>query len=204
MAFTKRHEHKELNLPSLIDLCFLLIIFSLVSLPVTKSRVESGRKGKQESESNLPQTRQTALENVDLVLTTLMFKVETADSADKKNSRILYALIPGESDTLTMASAKSACLRDSLFAAFPNGFAQMPEPDFLRLRGCRLIREQIASYKKHHFSKPSHSNTIEIRAARDTEFRLVNYIMEQCALYGDTIPRVEVHTLASVGGKGGF
>jgi hypothetical protein len=204
MAFTKINVHKELNLPSLVDLCFLLIIYSLITLPVTKSRVESGRRGKQQSESDLPQTRQNALENADLVLTTLMFKVETGDSADKKDRRILYVLVPGESDTLTLASAKAAALRDSLVAEFPMGYAQMPEPDFLRLRGCRLIREQIATYKNNHFIKPSHSNIIKIRAVRETEFRLVNYIMDQCALYGDTIPRIEVHTSSTAGGPGGL
>jgi hypothetical protein len=38
-------------------------------------------------------------------------------------------------------------------------------------------------------------NSIEIRAVKDTEFRIINYIMEQVSAYADTIPRLMWRTL---------
>ncbi len=37
MAFIKKREQKELNLPSLIDVVFLLLIYSLVTIPIERS-----------------------------------------------------------------------------------------------------------------------------------------------------------------------
>ncbi|HEX9933797.1 MAG TPA: hypothetical protein VGB38_01270 [bacterium] len=204
MAFIKRHEHKELNLPSLIDLCFLLIIFSLVTLPITKARVETGHKGQKGMESRLPTTRLTTLENADYVLKTLLFEVGTSDPKDEKSPRIVYALVPNGKDSLTFQDAMEKAVRDSMFAEFPDGYARLDQARFLRLKGCRMIRDEIARYKSAHFLKPSYSNTVEIRAARDTEFRLIHYIMEVCAAYGDTIPRVVVHVAVSSGSTRGL
>ena len=68
---------------------------------------------------------------------------------------------------------------------------------FSKTTPCSLIQWAIHKYKEENFFKPDLSNSIEIRAVKNTEFRIVNFIMEQCSAFGDTIPRVVLRTLTA-------
>jgi hypothetical protein len=41
------------------------------------------------------------------------------------------------------------------------------------------------------------SRRIEIRAVKNTEFRIVNAILRECSAFGDTLPAIAVRTLAN-------
>jgi hypothetical protein len=72
-------------------------------------------------------------------------------------------------------------------------------------RAFRLIREKIALFHEENFrtSAPNNLNTIEIRATKETEFRIISFIMQQCSLYEDNIPRVTFRVMAPEGTGGG-
>lgn len=196
MAFVKHIEKKELSLPSLIDCVFLLLIFSIVTLPITKSKLETKQRGGKTLVSQLPLIRSKTTEKAGSKLTTLLFEIENEDPDDPASRKIIYVLKPNLLDSLSMEQARDNSIRDSLFAAYPHGFLDLTDRQFENLRCSKMIREQIALYKKDHFFKPSFSNAVEIRAVKNTEFRIVNDIMKQCSVYGDTIPRVVFKVLA--------
>ena len=58
-----------------------------------------------------------------------------------------------------------------------------------------MIARAIEEHKEVYFFEPNPTNAIEIRAVKDTEFRIINFIMERCSAYGDTIPRLMLRTL---------
>ena len=95
-----------------------------------------------------------------------------------------------------MKEAKLNAIRDSLFAVFPQNFLKLTDKKFSQTKACSLIHSQIKKYKDTYFLEPSPTNSVEIRAVKDTEFRIVNFIMEQCSAYGDTIPQIMLRTLA--------
>lgn len=196
MSFIKKdNEKKGLSLPGLIDIIFLLLIFSLVTLSITQAKVETKRRGDQSIEFALPETRSTETEEIDDVLQTLLFQIERADSMYPPNSKIVYVLWPSVKDSLGINEAKINAQEDSLFAVFPMHFLKMGDLTFSKTEPCRLIQWAIHKYKEEHFFKPDLANSIEIRAVKDTEFRIINFILEQCSAFGDTIPRVVLRTL---------
>jgi hypothetical protein len=67
-----------------------------------------------------------------------------------------------------------------------------------------MIKNEIIGYKDNHFFEPKPTNSIEIRAVWDTEFRIVNFILETCSALGDTIPRINVRTMSGTGSGYGF
>jgi biopolymer transport protein ExbD len=198
MAFIKKNiEKKGLTLTSLIDIIFLLLIFSLVTLPISQTRVEKKRRGDQGAEFSLPETGSIETEETGRILQTLLFQIELSNPDSIQSPKIVYILWPSIKDSLNLADAKIKALRDSLFSVFPDNFLKMNDLVFSKTAPCSLIRWAVHKYKEDHFFKPDPSNSIEIRADRNTEFRIVNFIMEQCSTYGDTIPRVVLRTLAA-------
>jgi len=198
MAFKKRNnEKKGLSLPGLIDIIFLLLIFSLVTLSISQARVETKRRGDQSVEFPLPETRSTETEETGGILQTLLFQIERSDPENVQNPKIIYALFPSIKDSLNLEEAKIYAQRDSLFAPFPDNFLKMSDLAFSKTAPCGLIQWAIRKYKEDNFPKPDLANSVEIRADRNTEFRIVNFIMEQCSAYGDTIPRVVLRTLTA-------
>ena len=198
MAFIKKdNEKKGLSLPGLIDIIFLLLIFSLVTLSITQARVETKRRGDKSAEFPLPETRSTETEETGGILQTLLFQIERSDPENVQSPKIVYALFPSTKDSLSLEEAKHIAQRDSLFATFPDNFLKMSDLAFSKTAPCHLIHWAIQKYKEDHFPKPDLSNSVEIRADKETEFRIVNFIMEQCSVYGDTIPRVVLRTLTA-------
>lgn len=194
MAFVRNEEKKSMSLPGLIDIIFLLLIFSLVTLSVSQAKIEKSQAGDRDSDFDLPVTRSRETEETDRVLQTLMFQVEYLDREDIDSPKILFVLRPSEGDSLTLQEAKLYAMEDSLYAVFPDYFLDLSDQEFSQTLACRLVRRAIREYKKAHFIMPNPTNAIEIRAVKDTEFRIVNFIMEQCSAYGDTIPRFMFRT----------
>ncbi|MFH1943967.1 MAG: hypothetical protein ABIL68_17830 [bacterium] len=194
MAFSRNEEKKELSLPGLIDIIFLLLIFSLVTLSISQAKVETQKKGNRDFDLDLPETKSRESEALDEVLQTLLFQIEHVDNEDQDSPKILFVLRPSVKDSLTLQEAKTKAIADSLFAVFPEDFIDLSDGEFARTRPCRLIRRAIREHKETYFFKPDPTNAVEIRAVADTEFRIMNFIMEQCSAYGDTIPRFMLRT----------
>jgi biopolymer transport protein ExbD len=198
MAFNRKREQKELNLPSLIDVVFLLLIYSLVTIPIERS--ETGSAGpadasaRKELELPFVQSRKTA--EIDPILRTFVIQIENEVPGDPLSARMVFILKPSEKDS-TLGQAMATAMRDSTFARFPDGFLGLSDPDFLQTRACRLIREQIRRFERGRVTPGSSSDRIEIRAVKNTEFRIVNAVMRECSAYGDTLPAIAVRTLAN-------
>jgi len=196
MSFAKYEEKKQLSLPSLIDIIFLLLVFSLVTQPRAKSRNDVQNRSVSRNDMELPVIQGIAQSRVDEILKTLMFEIVFQQPQNTQSPRMVYALRSSGNDSITYERAKQQALRDSLFAVFPENFLSLSNMDFEQTPACRFIRNEISSFKQKHFFKPAFSNFIEIRAEKNVEFRIVQYIMSQCSAYGDTIPRVTLRTLS--------
>ena len=204
MAFHKHDDKKGLSLPGLIDIIFLLLIFSLVTLSISEAKVETKRRGDRGVDFDLPESMTKDTEEVDQVLQTLLFQIEHQNSKDPTTPKVIWVLKPSLKDSLTLQGAKSIAERDSLFRLFPIDFLNLTDLEFGRLPACQLINKSIDDFKKNNFFKPDLSNSIEVRAIKNTEFRIVNYILKSCSAYGDTIPRVVLRTLTAKEEVGGI
>jgi hypothetical protein len=203
MAFKHIDEKKGLSLPGMIDIIFLLLVFSLVTLSVSQANVEAEKRGEKGVESDLPKTASANTQELDERIRTLVFEVAYEDPQNHRSPRIVYILKPSKGDSLTFAEAKMIAKRDSLFAEFPPNFLALSDQAFGQTMACRLIRQSLQDYKDEHFFEPGPTNCIEIRAVRETEFRIINYILGCCSAYGDTIPNIAMHTLTQrEGGRG--
>ena len=199
MAFQKKREQKELNLPSLVDVVFLLLIYSLVTIPVERSDSSSqkSKQGTEAQELQLPLVSSKKAVDVDPVLRTFLIQIENTVPDNPKSARMVYILKPSATDS-TLGQAMATALRDSAFARFPERFLLMSNAEFAQTRPCRLIRDEIRRFERRHFKGPDVSNRIEIRAAKNTEFRIINFIMRECSSYGDSIPSIAVRTMSNL------
>ena len=204
MAFTHTDERKGLSLPGMIDIIFLLLIFALVTLSFSQAEVEAKKRGEQPVEFKLPETKYRETVEAPEVLQTLILQVEREDPGDGTSRKMVYVLRPAIDDSITVSEARVRAHQDSLFAAFPTNFLELDNLEFTRIPACTLIHWAVKSHKESHFFESNLTNAIEIRAVRDAEFRIVNYIMETCSAYGDTIPRFALRTLTGRGPEHGI
>ena len=199
MAFSHEIDKKGLSLPGMIDIVFLLLIFSLVTLAVSQSPVEDVDTDDDISiQINLPTAKARSTVETGTVLRTLCFQIEYLFPDSVGSPRIAYALWPGVKDSITIEEARINARKDSLKMAFiPENFLLMNEQDFNQTAFSSMIRRNISNYKDEYFREPKQDNAIDIRAERNTEFRLINYILEYAGSFGDTIPRFLVRTVSS-------
>jgi len=204
MAFIRKEEKKGMSLPGLIDIIFLLLIFSLVTLSVSQAKVETESAGNRDMEIDLPESKSRETEEVDEILQNLTFQIELTDPDDTESNRIVFILHPSISDSLTLKESKDQAVADSLFAEFPENFSGLSDYAFQRLEPCVMIKHELAKFKEDNFFMPDPTNSIMIRAVKNTEFRIINFLMESCAAYGDTIPGLVFRTLTGKEVKSGI
>ncbi len=108
---------------------------------------------------------------------------------------MVYTLVPLYGDTTSITEAFNKAVQDSLFAVYPSDFLELDDNAFEQLSASKLIRNTIQEYKNIFFQQPGWTNAVEIRAGKDTEFRIIQYILDRCSVYGDTIPQIVLHTL---------
>lgn len=204
MAFKREDTRKGLSLPGMIDIIFLLLIFSLVTLSVSRATDETPKRGDEGNDFKLPVTMSRQTAQLEPYIRTLVYQIEpAADNGTKKPKRVLV-LSPAGSDSVTLSEARARALTDSIFADFPSDVLSLTDRQFQRTEACRLIRSTLEDYKRRVFREPDLANTIQIRASEDTEFRIVNYILTRCSVYGDTIPNIALHTLVGKGSDSGI
>jgi len=202
MAFTKHDERKSLSLPGMIDIIFLLLIFSLVTLSTSESGVEAKKRGEHTDKFDLPRISQAETFEADQVLKTLLFQIEN----DTSGNKFVLVLWPNVKDSLTLDQARYNAINDwnlslqtgtepKFMAKVPDNYLSLSDREFRKSAVCKLISSSIKQYQEENFFEPSLSNRIEIRAVKDTEFRLINYIMSESGKYGKLIPRCIFRTL---------
>ncbi len=193
MAFKRQENPRGLELTSLIDIVFLLLIFFLVSFAfslggdVTQSAA---------SDIALPEAASQSPVLGEDRLHHLMIQV-VPDTAEGRATRTVYILWPALADTaaVTRQQAFETCLRDSNFATFPADFMTLGSAAFAETSPCGLMTASIARYlaaRKSQFG--AGSTTIEVRAEQNTEFRVLDFIMTQCSRYQDDIPQLVIRT----------
>jgi hypothetical protein len=198
MAFYRKREQKELNLPSLIDVVFLLLIYSLVTIPIERSETGSTNTASASAlkELDLPFVQSRKAGEIDPILRTFLIQIENEVPENPRSARMVYILKPSEKDS-TLGQARATAVRDSSYARFPDGFLGLTDPEFSQTRAYRLIREEIRRFARGGAKRGGTSDRIEIRAVKNTEFRIVNAIMRECSAYGDTLPAIAVRTLTN-------
>ena len=195
MAFSHHIEKKGMSLPSLIDIIFLLLIFSLVTLSINNVKVETTESGENAMAFELPEANVKESYEVDENLSNLLFQIDYLDKSDKLGPKVVYALIPEKGDSISFSAALTQCRQDSLFTLLPSDYLSYSDQKFVSMPACTLIYWAVKQYKDKNFYKPDPGNVVELRFVKDTEFRIVNFIMETCSAYGDTIPKVVLRTL---------
>ena len=195
MAMKFESKKEGLSLPGFIDIIFLLLIFSLVTYSFTSSTIEGEDTTGLDDKLNLPLARLEVTSESDKILHTLMFQIERTIPNDPDSPITVYALRPLVEEERTVQQAKEKAMLDSTFAVFNVNFLEQSNRAFRNSPACRLIRSEIEQFKQDHFRRPRPTNAIAIRAVEDTEFRIINYIMDRCSAYGDTIPKLDLLTL---------
>ncbi len=194
MTFIRKEEKKGLSLPGLIDIIFLLLVFNLATLSFSNLSIDNQEMGKGDSSFQLPEAKVSNTYEASAILENLLFQVEEPDSGEGAGRKWVYILLPGEEDSLTLASARRQSIADSMFAPFPYNFLDLNDGAFAQTPPCTLIHWALREYKNQYFQEPRFSNIVEIRADQNTEFRIINFIIEECSAYGDTIPRFMLRT----------
>jgi hypothetical protein len=194
MAFHRTNGHRGMELTTLIDMVFLLLIFFLVSFAfsvagdVSESRVYT-ELDLPKNTTELPAIPEDRLES-------LMIQI-VPDTSQRFPSRRVYMLWPSFDDTLkiTRTQAFAAALRDSTFATFPAGFLDLLPAEFQQTLPCTLITHSIDRFlEMEKFYNRNIHPIIEIRAERNTEFKIISFILNQCSAYQDAIPQVIIRT----------
>jgi len=200
MAFNKQNELHDLEFPSLIDVIFLLLIFFLVTMQFSMETKTARQAATKSPDVQLPHAEGSEDVAMDDIISTLLFQIQYKDKNNPNSPRMVYVLEPFNGDSISRSEAFIISKRDSLFAEFPQNFLKMKDQTFKNTNACQLISNAIYQYKEEHFHRPSIENTVEIRAEENVEFKIINYILQECSTYKDTIPRVIFRTLAKTTG----
>lgn len=195
---------RQVELPTLIDMVFLLLVFFIATLHLSAGGDPKSTSPDQQQRFDLPEAMGTSLKTENGVLSTLLFQIQRVDSENPQSPKMLYVLQPDHDGSQSEADIMMA-IREELaqeppdsnhVAVFPRNYLQMSYAAQDTCRAFRLIRESIASYQDEHFAQASFSNTIEIRAIKDTEFRIISYILQECSEYDDLIPKVTFRVMS--------
>ena len=194
----------EFELPSLIDMVFLLLIFFMASLSVSSSGDPSLNPGQPQRTFNLPEAKGEVSVLTGEEIKALIFQIEHKDAKDTLSPKVVYILWPEKKQKVTEDQAlekvqselSKAPSDSSHFATFPGNFLQIEKSFLDTCRVFSLIAENIKKYKEY-LGQQSSSNTIEIRAVKETEFRIINFVMDQCSLYDKFFPKITFRVLSS-------
>jgi biopolymer transport protein ExbD len=210
MSLNNNHRdaaEREVELPTFIDMIFLLLIFFIATLTLSTTGEKKPVPSDQQKEFNLPKATGRVVQGEEVHLTNLLFQIENLVQKDSSTSKVLYVLWPDEQNKKTemelyaeIEKNLKAELPDSTyFAVFPENYLDMSYRQQEESRAFALIKDMIRAYHSERlaYSSSKLANTIEIRATRETEFRIINYIMQQCSLFEDDIPKVTFRVMAA-------
>lgn len=188
MPFIKKQDQKSLTLPSLIDVVFLLLIYSLVTIPM--------ERGGPVEEFPLPHIQSPKTQDAEAMIKNLIIQIENEKPEDPRSARVVYVLLPSQ-PTITVEQARRMALQANRYASLASDSIRiLSDSEFRASKVCQLIQDEIRKYVAKHGNAVLWANKIEIRAVRNTEFRLLNFILKECSAYGDKVPSIAVRTLS--------
>lgn len=157
MAFKPLRTRRELEIISLIDIVFLLLIFGIVVSCISRYERMLGEVGKEvgiKSHLSIHVYRETTDEAAGTDLVEIIYP---------NNKRTYFESFPPDNVLLGLDSAE---------------FANLP--------ACKLISTHLGEYISEYLQSPDTTNLvnhIDIRVAGDTKFRIVGFIINQCSGY---------------------
>ena len=194
MAFRREENQRSLELISLIDIVFLLLLFFLVSFAFSLAGDVSDTKVY--SEITLPQTDTKLPPIKDDILENLMIQI-IPDTSGQGVSRRVYVLWPSFDDTTRVSRVQAfhRAVQDSTSAVFPPGFLLLADEEFQKSAPCTLITNSLARYiEKERFYHGNTHPAVEVRAEQNTEFKIINFIMNTCSAQQQAIPQIIIRT----------
>ncbi|MCH8124894.1 biopolymer transporter ExbD [candidate division KSB1 bacterium] len=194
MTFRKSSTQKEIELPTFIDIVFLLLIFFIVSFSPVAPKV-----GEAELELNLPVAEGAGQVESDELLETILIEILPLKEEEKMIGFRVSVLLPFENyasqrGRLTYRDAKSYAIQYQRQADLPLDVSKLSDREFSRLPAIQLLNDQIDRYVASKFRVPRPSNRIDIRADQEVQFRVINAVMEKCSSYDDLIPSLVFRT----------
>ena len=196
MTFKKGIQLKEIELVGLIDIVFLLLIFFLLTIVVNPG-------GKKEATppieplDKMPEAEMKG-SDIDRLVSTLIIQVEY--DSTREGSPFCAYFIEKDKDqktTLFRIAYTRAKEDTNRWADIPPNFDQLLEhhkniasqenipPDYMAPKVIQLVEEKVPENRENGY--------IEIRAAGNTEFGFINFILTECS--ADTINYVAFRTL---------
>ena len=196
MAFRRAEERKDFELPTFIDIIFLLLIFFLLTYSPVPPKV-----GQSTLELNLPNAEGAAKVNQSEKLETMMIEIMPVNKEKPQEGLQVSVLLPFENYDLEKAGAvkyKDAKTFAKIYqreAVLPANYVTLNKSTFLALPAVKLINDQLDRYVQEKFRISKLTNRIEIRADRSVSFRIINFIIEKCSSYEDLIPSLVFRTM---------
>ncbi len=194
MPFKRSESPRTLELTSLIDIVFLLLIFFLVSFAFSLTGDVS--ESKTNSDISLPKANSELPVLPDDRLDNLMIQI-VPDTTNVLMAHRVFILWPAMHDSvgITRVQAYQTALEDSTFSGIGADFLKLDKQAFAALPACRLISNSIAKYfEVNKFSRRSGHSMVEVRAEENTEFKIINFIMAQCGNNEDAVPQIIIRT----------
>lgn len=202
MPFPRESERKDTEITPLIDVVFLLLIFFLLTAGSFKLKESVEKKEKYVTSNNLPRSIGTPVFASE-PLKNLLIRIED-DSLSAMERKLIYFVDPDKNkDTYSEAFKKAK--KDSHFVYLFADTLAMKRSRFLSSFSVKKIRDEMFSYREKLRDIPVEDRIIDISADRNTPFRLIFYLMEQCS-NGDTltqIKRVNIRTMGRIESKKG-
>lgn len=196
MAFPKAEVQKDIELPTFIDIIFLLLIFFLLTYSPIPPSV-----GQASLELNLPIAEGATKVNPSEKLETLMVEILPVNKEKPEEGYWVSVLLPFEDFgidreiPLSYQQAKIFARTYNRQKILPANYVSLRKQEFLDLPAVQMIAEQLDRYVNRKLRVPKITNRIEIRADKEVTFRIINFVIEKCSSYGDLIPSLVFRTM---------
>ncbi len=198
MPFRRNETKKELELPTFIDVIFLLLIFFLLTYsPVPPQKGEAGLQ------LGLPVAEGLTKVQLSEKLETLLIEINPVNAKKPELGYSVAVLLPFEDYdvvrlrpmAITLGKAREFARKYGRVQILPPDYVTVNDEEFNKLPAVRLIDDQLDRYVQTKFRVPKPTNHIEIRADKSIKFRIINHILNKCSSYEDLIPAIVFRTM---------
>jgi biopolymer transport protein ExbD len=196
MPFRKKAERMSADIITLIDIIFLLLIFFLLTTGAFRLGEAVERKEQYVTSRRLPESAGISVYPNEPLKNLLIRIEEDSASVIGPGVKLVYFVEPGTDLAYSLAFKKAK--EDSNFVALSVDTLMTKRADFLASGSSRQIRSKIHSHRELLRTTPPNDRIIEISADRNTPFRLIYFLMEQCS-NGDTLTAVKKVNIRTLG-----
>lgn len=197
MPFSRESERKDTEITPLIDVVFLLLVFFLLTAGSFRLLESVEKKERYITSKNLPKSAGIPVFSGE-PLKNLLIRIEE-DSISTRARQLIYFVEPGQEEMI-FSTAFQKAKKDSHFFYLFNDTLAMSRSRFVSSFSAKKIQNEILTYREKLRDIPVADRVIDISADRDTPFRIIYYLMEQCS-NGDSltqIKRVNIRTMGRV------